>query len=130
MISVNEVSDAIAEIEASRNQSPSACMRLASLYTIRDHLLGKADSEAETAQGTLPLPKGYSYSSASLRPLESATAAFIKVPIEMREDSEFLQVIDGRQDSEVWRILDDLMDTLRVTSPRAYSSVIRRLKEI
>lgn len=44
--------------------------------------------------------------------------------------SEFLQVVDGKDSVAVWAVMDDLMDTLRVTAPRVYDSVMRRVREI
>lgn len=51
-------------------------------------------------------------------------------PLDISGDSEFLQAVDGKDSVAVWRIMDDLMDTVRVTAPRAYASVLRRVREI
>lgn len=51
-------------------------------------------------------------------------------PLDVSGDSEFLQVVNEKDSAAVWNIIDDLMDTIRVTAPRAYDSVIRRVKEI
>lgn len=51
-------------------------------------------------------------------------------PLDIRGESEFLQAIDGKDSTKVWEIIDDLMDTIRVTTPKAYESVMRRIKEI
>lgn len=52
------------------------------------------------------------------------------VPLSTEGDSEFLQAVDGKDSVAVWQIMDDLMDTVRVTAPRAYASVLRRIREI
>lgn len=44
--------------------------------------------------------------------------------------SEFLQAVDGKDSVAVFSIIDDLMDTIRVTAPRAYESVLRKLKDL
>lgn len=57
------------------------------------------------------------------------TAAESK-PLDISGESEFLQAVNGRDSVAVWAIMDDLMDTVRVTAPRAYDSVMRRIKAI
>ena len=52
------------------------------------------------------------------------------VPLETSGDSEFLQAVDGKDSVAVFAIMDDLMDTIRVTAPRAYDSVMRKVREI
>lgn len=52
------------------------------------------------------------------------------VPLETEGDSEFLQAIDGKDSVAVWGIMDDLMDTLKVASPRVYSSIMRRISNL
>ena len=51
-------------------------------------------------------------------------------PLDVSEESEFLQAVKGRDSSQVWAIMDDLMDTVRVTAPRAYRSVMERIRAI
>ena len=45
-------------------------------------------------------------------------------------DSEFLRAIKGKDSAAVWAVIDDLMDTLHVTMPRAYNGVMRRIKDL
>lgn len=51
-------------------------------------------------------------------------------PLDVSGDSEFLQAVKGKDAAAVWVILDDLMDTLKVTGPRAYETIMRRIREI
>ena len=51
-------------------------------------------------------------------------------PLDVSGDSEFLKAVKEKDSAAVWAILDDLMDTVRVTAPRAYDAVMRRIKEI
>lgn len=51
-------------------------------------------------------------------------------PLSVNPDSEFLQAVDGKDSVMVFGIIDDLMDTLQATAPRAYYSVIQMIKEI
>lgn len=45
-------------------------------------------------------------------------------------ESEFLQAAVGKDGEKVWAIMDDLMSTLLVVNPRAYESVMRRVRSI
>lgn len=51
-------------------------------------------------------------------------------PLDVSGESEFLQAVNGRDSAQVWAIMDDLMDTVRVTAPRAYKSVMVRIRAI
>lgn len=51
-------------------------------------------------------------------------------PLDISGESEFLQAVNGRDSVAVWAIMDDLMDTVRVTAPRAYDNVMRRIRAI
>lgn len=51
-------------------------------------------------------------------------------PLDVSGESEFLQAVNGRDSAQVWAIIDDLMDTVRVTAPRAYNSVMERIRAI
>lgn len=52
------------------------------------------------------------------------------LPLDVSGDSEFLQAVNGKDSRAVWLIMDDLMDTIRVTAPRVYASVMRRVGAI
>lgn len=51
-------------------------------------------------------------------------------PLSVDPSSEFLQAVDGKDSVAVFAVMDDLMDTLRVTAPRAYDHVLRKIKEL
>lgn len=51
-------------------------------------------------------------------------------PLSVDPSSEFLQAVDGKDSVAVFAIMDDLMDTLRATAPRAYDSIMRKLREL
>lgn len=50
-------------------------------------------------------------------------------PLSVDPSSDFLQAVNGKDSVAIFAIMDDLMDTVRVTAPRAYS-VMRRVREI
>ena len=51
-------------------------------------------------------------------------------PLSVDPSSEFLQAVDGKDSVQVFAVMDDLMDTLRVTAPRVYDHIIRKVKEL
>ena len=51
-------------------------------------------------------------------------------PLTVDPSSEFLQAVDGKDSVAVFAIMDDLMDTIRVTAPRAYDSVMRKVRDL
>lgn len=107
MITEQELHEAIAECQGVRNPNANTCLKLASYYTILDHMRGK-DPVPE------PAPV-YSYSMADS-------------VISYEGNSEFSALIRGRPQDEVLAVIDELMETLRVVNPRLYNSVIRKLE--
>lgn len=45
-------------------------------------------------------------------------------------DTEFLNTIEGAKVDSVLSVMDELMDTLKIISPRLYNGVMRKLKEV
>lgn len=106
MITLREVEEAICEMEAVPDANFETCRKLAVFYILRDYM-----------GGTLPFP-GYS---AADGPQEK---------IERHGDTEFLEIVAGRDPVGVWSVLDELMSTLRITNPRLYDGVMRRLDAV
>lgn len=99
MITEKELHEAIAECNGVRNPNASTCMKLASYYTILDHI------EEKPAYSYSPPPDTVSIDSSS----------------------EFARLIDGRPQGEIWPVIDELMDTVQILNPRLYAGVLRRL---
>lgn len=51
-------------------------------------------------------------------------------PLSVDPSSEFLNAVDGKDSVAVFAIMDDLMDTLKATSPRVYDKIMRKIVEI
>lgn len=81
--------------------------KLADLYTIRNQM-DRQDAPAAALHSAAPAP-------------ESLPAY---------GDSDFYQAIAGKDTSAVLDILDGLMSTLSVTAPRAYSNVLRKIRDL
>lgn len=105
-----EIDIEIARLEYGESSYP-AYSKLADLYTIRNQMQ-KQESETRSYESA--------YSSAPADP----------ALVEAYGDSDFIAVISGLNQADVWEVMDDLMDTLRVTNPRVYNGIIRRLRAL
>ena len=108
MLDRKEIDIEIARLEYGESSYP-AYAKLADLYTIRNQMEGINEQ----------------------RPAAYSTAAASEIlPAPIYADSDFLMAAADRDPEQVWQIIDDLMDTLSVTNPRAYKSVMRRIREL
>lgn len=105
MITENDLHEAIAECQGSRTPNANTCMKLASYYTILDHI--KNDKEE-------PLLPGYSFASAPTFETYSS-------------ESEFGTIVKDIDYMECMRVLDEMMETIRILVPKLYDEVMRRL---
>lgn len=103
MITKRELDGAISECENAPT-SYQNCEKLATFYTIREHAFKEESTEL-----------GYSYDQPQ--------------GIDDYGESEFLQLIKGRSEAEIWLLMDELMQTILITNPRLYDSVLRKIKE-
>lgn len=107
MITERDLQEAIAECQGARNPNANTCIKLASYYTILDHMSTPTD-----------VTPAYSLDSG---PNDT---------INHIGDTEFLKTIEGSKVDSVLSVMDELMDTLRIISPRLYNGVMRKLKEV
>ena len=107
MITKQELDSAIAECQGDPNPNAQTCLKLASYFTINDHLFGTE----KPAEVVVSAPETYSredrYSS----------------------ETEFGQAVSKRNPSELMPLMDELMTTISVLQPRLYKSVMRRLED-
>jgi len=128
VITEYDLQEAIAECKGQRNPNANTCIKLAAFLTIYRELYGTFDNVDREISGTsrntdtedISALQSYSYA-ANLEPIETI--------INYKGDTEFSQAVDGRRASEIWPILDELMEVLRVTTPRLYKSVIRKIQD-
>ena len=109
MLDRKEIEIEISRLEYGESSYP-AYAKLADLYTIRNQM-EKAKSPDAPAQ--------YLYAAA---PEPDALPQY--------GDSDFMMAVAGKDPVKVWAVMDDLMDTLRVTNPRVYRGVIRRIYDL
>ena len=105
MITKEALHEAIAECQGTRNPNANTCFKLASYYTILDHMEDKSE-EKEYA----PEIRSYSYEA------------------RYTSDTEFSEACQMLSEYDVMAIMDELMGTLEVVNPRLYDSVMRKIK--
>lgn len=103
MITKRELDGAIRECEDAPT-SYQNCEKLATFYTIREHAF--KEEEVTELEYSYDAPQG----------------------IDDYGDTDFLQLIKGKPEAEIWLLMDELMQTILITNPRLYDSVIRKIK--
>ena len=99
MLSKKELETAIVECENGSSNYQN-CEKLATLYTIYDHLYR-----------------------------ETRTIAQEETIIGDYGVSDFLMCVRGQKPERVWEVIDELMSTLRATNLRLYEGVMRKIAE-
>lgn len=99
MFSKRELMDAIAECEENPTTYPD-CMKLATFYTLYDHLYPPATSSEQVEETTIG-----NYG-----------------------DTEFLKEISGLDAGKVWAVMDELMTTIKAMQPRLYEGILRKVE--
>lgn len=110
MITEKDLQEAIAECKGVKNPNANTCMKLASYYTILDHM-------ADDLKPDFPAADGYSFAMSGVQPT-----------VEFPGESEFSKMINGKDSAEAWKVMDELMTALQVLNPRLYASVMRKLE--
>ena len=111
MLDAKEIDIEIARLEYGES-SYSAYAKLANLYTIRNQMSRNSQKDYEQDYSAAPAAVEY-------EPM-----------VEQYGDTEFLTAIAGKHPADVWGIMDDLMDTLRITNPRVYNGVMRKINAL
>ena len=104
MIKEQELLEAIAECQGQRNPNANTCIKLASYYTILDHI------KEEPKVSEMP------------------TYSFAAPPeVKYTSDTEFGQKVSNMDIIDVLTVMDELMTTLSVINPRLYNGVMAKL---
>ena len=113
MITEQDLQEAIAACEGELRPNASTCMKLASFYTIRDHLSGRGSPDKNYSGAAVPPDNMRSY-----------------VQADDGSASEFMRLVSVVDINDAVAIMDELMDTIQVMNPRLYAGVIRKLKNV
>ena len=108
MILEQDVLEAIAECQGERDPDARTCIKLASYYTILDHIRSKNESVVDY------IPD---YSRA-------------EPPAQVRYDSgsEFCSAMQGKSLDDIMPVLDEMMDAVQVLIPKLYRATIEKIK--
>lgn len=99
MFTKKDLIEAIAECEKDpRNYHD--CEKLATFYTIFDHLFSQAEPIIRETKEAVVGDYG---------------------------DTEFLQLIKGKDEKEMWLLVQELLDALQVLNPNLYRSFMAKL---
>ena len=112
MIRLEDLQEAIAECQGQRSPNANTCLKLASYYTILDHMM-KGETKVESVEAIKEIPS-YSY--------DAGTVLY-------DSDTEFGKTVKGKDESFAWSVMDQLMATLHEMIPKLYTGVINRLNE-
>lgn len=102
MFTKAELLDAIDELEESPGTYQD-CEKLATFYSLYDHLYGSKRPQVETVRQTIINEYG---------------------------DSEFYKAVAGAEAEQVFGILDELMQSVKLLQPRLYDATIAELKDL
>lgn len=102
MFRKNELLDAIDELEMSPATYQN-CEKLATFYSLYDHLYGDKRPMVETVRETV---------------------------IDIHGDSDFLKAVEGADADRIFKILDELMESVKLLQPRLYEATMTELKEL
>lgn len=114
MITLDDLDEAIAELQGRRAPTSTDCIKLAAYYIIKDNLTPEKPSEMPSET---PL-----YSRAE--PSEAETIINYKFNNQALNDS-----LNGRTSDYAYWLLDELMTACSVLDMRLYSFIERKLKE-
>lgn len=99
MITEEDLKEAIAECHGTRNPNASTCIKLASYYTILDRMREPTYSYASEPTGQVSYDSG----------------------------SAFSDAIRGKDIHHVLSVIDELMETLKILSPKLYDATMDEL---
>lgn len=105
MIKEADLIEAIAECQGERNPDARTCIKLAAYYTILNNISQKEPTKELTGYSRKEPPEQVRYNSGS----------------------EFSKVIQRMEINDILDIMDELMDTVKVLSPKLYRATISKL---
>jgi len=107
LITEHDLHEAIAECQGSRSPNANTCVKLASYYTILDHINKDKESNVDITP---------TYSFASAPAFEAYSSK-----------SEFGTIVKDIDYMDCMTVLDEMMETMRIIVPKLYDAVMRKL---
>lgn len=106
MITEKDLREAIAECHGKRNPDASTCVKLASYYSILDHITKEENPVPQYSMAASPYYIDY----------DSGT--------------EFSKAVNGLDAWDVMKIMDELMTALQTLYPRLYNGAMKKLLDL
>ena len=107
MIREDDLREAIAECEGSRNPSASTCIKLASYYALLDRKTKTEDHHEERG--------GYSFASSPSIPYG---------------ETRFSRLVESKGMMVSYPVIEETIEALSVVMPSLYNAMIRKLDEL
>lgn len=107
MITEQDLQEAIAECQGTKNPNANTCIKLAAFYTIQEHMFGNKEE----------IPS-YSYAPSPVSDI-----------VQYESDTDFSRAISGMDVNDLLVVMDELMSTLQTINPRLYAGVMRKIAE-
>ena len=130
MLDSREIDLAIAELEY-KESSYGNYAKLASLYTIRDQIRRRSESDSAPSEQrngryTAYIPAAYERGYAAA----AAPDDNVSVVENAGTERDFSRAVAGKDQAQAWRVVGELMDTLHIVNPRLYESVLRKMQNL
>lgn len=110
MITEYDLQEAIAECEGQRNPTANTCLKLAAFYIIQDKKFPKNEPNFYSTKSSFEAEK------------------IMDERVEHTEnESEFRQAAVGMSTSKLIEIMDEVMETIKIISPKLYDGVMRKM---
>lgn len=110
MITENDLRQAIAECQGTRNPNANTCIKLAAYYTILNNLNPK--DEISNGQSFLPMPE------------------FDDIVPQISTQSEFVQECIGKDIKSLLGVLDEHFNAIKLLYPKEYDVVLEKIKDL
>ena len=108
MITEQDLAEAIAECQGTRNPNASTCIKLASFYTIRDHLYPPDSLEPRYSYDTEPSV------------VNAQTVSYYS-------ETDFGKAVGGKNIEDIMTLMDEVMSVVQVIHPKLYNSIMERI---
>lgn len=120
MITKADLEEAIAECQGVRSPTAATCIKLAAFLIIQKELYGENAESLHYSFAPYPLPR-ITESTEENKSGSDTVGGF--------GDTEFLLAIEGKKPERMWKLLDELMSVLKITQPRLYYEVLRKIND-
>ena len=111
MITERDLDEAIAECKGKRNPTATDCIKLSAFLQLKEKMFPE-----KTEPISIPT-QSYSYSAGN-------------DVINYSSGSEFGTSVNGKEIDQVLPILDDLIETVRVLTPKLYNAFMNKIKAL